>query len=122
MKTKTTLAIGAIACVLCACGNKPNNNESSILPRASMCVVKFSDPQQALNVIASHEIIDYDGMNGCYIYDTTDSIGLNIIENRESMYSFTKGIHDECLEETMNILGTSPYIPLANGYFLIDWK
>ena len=122
MKTKAILALGAIVCILCACNNKPNNKETSILPGACMCVVKFPNSEQMLNVIASHEIIDYDGINGHYVYDTVDSVGLNIIAGRESQYSFTQGLHDGCLENEMTLPGSSPYIPLVNGYYLIDWK
>lgn len=123
MKTKDLLLIGMIAGTFSACSNQPVEPSSDVAsPGAGMVIVKFSNSQQLKNVIASHRIVNYDGTDGYFVYDTTGGVGLNIAKDADSQFTFTAGEHDAFFDSTMNLPGTSPYIPLAKDYYLVDWK
>lgn len=79
-------------------------------PGEVMVLVKFYNPRQEEKVIVQHPIKEYDGGEGCYIYYENSGLRLN----NSPVPSW--------VDTTLYILGTSPYIPLTDGYYLIDWK
>lgn len=106
-----------------SCSQKNNeiNDPSSTngdMPSARMMIVKFSNPEQKDKVLAGHPIIEYDGNDGQYLYaeDSVLTLCVNNVTFRmtEDMAAF--------IEEYLPILGSSPYIYLADDYFLVDWK
>ena len=138
MKTKIAYLICMVVGIFSSCQNQPETPTEQnqpgvptdeyqpgtgvVSPGANVAIVKFSNPQQLNNVIVSHRLIDYYGIDGYFVYDTTGSVGLNIAENIDTQYTFTTGEHDVYLEDFLSLPGTSPYIPLADDYYLIDWK
>lgn len=75
-----------------------------------MVLAKFYNPGQEKKVIVQHPIKEYDGGEGCYIYYENSGLRLN----NSPVPSW--------VDTTLRILGTTPYIPLADGFYLIDWK
>lgn len=91
-------------------------------PGAGMVIIKFANPQQLNYVVASHALERYDGFSGCYLYDESGSLGLNIVDGRDDFLTFNPTEHTPFFENVLKLLGTSPYISLGNDYYLIDWK
>lgn len=93
-------------------------------PYSCLTIVKFYQQGYENNVIIQHPIKKYDGIVGCYEYYTNQGLYLNILpkqctwDNGCSMLAWKA----EWADSVMNIAGTSPYIPLSKGYYLVDWK
>ena len=107
----------AILCVAFSCCT--HNNDigvgNSSLPPARMMIVKFSNPEQKEFVIAGHTIKEYDGLDGQFIYNEDSALTLCVrYPMKQEQVAF--------IEKYMPILGSSPYIYLADDYYLVDWK
>ena len=95
------------------------NSEPSSL--GCMMIVKFSKPEQKSKVIVGHPIEGYDSMGGRFVYNEDGRLTFNIQEHPESNYSIPSEVAN-FLEEQKHLTGTSPYIDLTDGYYLVDWK
>ena len=84
-------------------------------PPASMMILKFPASDYPAKVIAAQPFVKFiDEDMRCIFAD--ESL---------SLYTHHYGVNDchiEFLQHEMPIEGTSPYIPLTDDYFLIDWK
>ena len=88
-------------------------------PPSFVTIVKFSNNEHANKVILQNPIKEYDEDNNRYVY--YNNLYLNI---RLGSYSWN-GVSTSLAnwaDEEMQIAGSSPYIPLTDGYYLIDWK
>ena len=93
-------------------------------PYAYLTIVKFYNEGQEKKVIVQHPIKKYNGIDGKYEYYENTDLYLNILPKQ---YTWENGCGlDPTLvnwaDEEMGIAGTSPYISLTDGYYLIDWK
>lgn len=134
---KTKLFIFVLALVSCfACkketpldiDNRPNN--ASGRPAASMMVVKFADQEHLNYVIAQHPIKSYYSLYDNNVQYYTDTI---LVLNRPINQAITDS-NEVCswkvfdselmdfLENKLAILDRSPYVPLTDNYYLIDWR
>jgi len=88
-------------------------------PAKHMVLVKFYNPRQEEKVIVQHPLKQYGGEQyyddqGLYLHvniQAEDDVSLGLLP------SFV-----QWMDQELHIAGTSPYIPLADGYYLIDWK
>ena len=92
----------------------------SLADRASMMLVKFTAPEGKDFVIVGHPIWDYDGIEGQFLYKEDGILTLNCPENQTNMNLSYDQVY--FLVEHTDIIGTSPFIPLADNYYLIDWR
>lgn len=88
---------------------------------AYMMIVKFADKGQVQNVIVGHPIKGYNGIWGYFEYIEDNGLSLNWSDNEISNDVLSREIVDFLTKET-SIIGSSPYIPLYDDYYLIDWK
>ena len=91
-------------------------------PFANIVLLHFENSSQLNNVIVQHPIKEYDGINGCCVYDTTSGLFLNVLQAPyEHDLSLTPDV-TSWLDQKMHIVGKSPYIHLYGDYYMIDWK
>ncbi len=128
MKTKSLLWIIAMCMVFIGCErkNQPEENhkekdttDTSVVPEpcgpyALMTIVKFDDPELLNKIIAQHQIVGWDDVLEIPKYDEEKDLSLNFYEIWPDVVPF--------VEEKMSVSGISPYIPLTDGYYMIDWK
>ena len=96
------------------------NDNSEAGPPFCLTIVKFFNNEHANNVIVQTPIKEYNGIDGRFEYFENTNLYLNI-----RMGSLYYGLDTELVnwaDEEMQIAGSSPYIPLTDGYYLIDWK
>ena len=91
----------------------------------NLVIVKFYNDRQDEKVIVQHPVKRYDGLyTGRFEYYEDNGLFLNVLS--EQCPSEWGLVMDpqlvEWMEKEMHIAGSSPYIPLAGGYYLIDWK
>ena len=123
-----------------------NNTEQNAPPAsgAPMMIVKFADNEQKNNVIVGHLIKgilheEYIGYNHYYFhYDEESGLSLNIYnpeeeenlqmdwndptsDNQFHFFSATPAMA-VFLEKEAHLREHSPYIPLADGYYLVEWR
>lgn len=103
-------------------GNEIGNEASG--SHAYLTIVKFYNPGQEKKIIVQHPIKKYNGLDGEFEYYENTDLYLNILPRQ---YSWDNGCGlDPALanwaDEEMHIAGTTPYISLTDGYYLIDWK
>lgn len=95
-------------------------------PSAIMTIVKFADQSQLDYVIVQHPLYGHCSYPDCIGYKEDTTLMLNrLICPREQIMFYTSSVDPLCIELLQNelsVLGTSPYIPLADDYYLIDWK
>ena len=102
-------------------GDNFEGMEGTMGPLSVLTIVKFYNPGQENKVILQHPIKQYH--DGYEYYDKTD-LYFNI-QLQPSEQGSNAGVNPsliEWAEQEMHIAGTSPYIPLIDGYYLIDWK
>lgn len=116
--TKDAIIIGT--------GDEPGEylQESAIGAPACITVVRFAEQDKLNKVIVQHPLKNYDGINGRCEYNESGDLSLNI---QPGNYMVGDGLSvsqplAKWADEQMNIAGTSPYIPLSDGYYMIDWK
>ena len=100
------------------------NGEEAPGPNAYLTIVKFFNPEQEKKVIVQHPVKKYNGLDGEFEYYENTDLYFNVLPKQ---YTWDNGCGlDPTLvnwaDEEMHISGTSPYIPLSKGYYLIDWK
>ena len=96
------------------------NDNSEAGPPFCLTIVKFFNNEHANNVIVQTPIKEYNGIDGRFEYFENTNLYLNI-----RIGSLYYGLDTELVnwaDEQMQLAGSSPYIPLADGYYLIDWK
>ena len=103
--------------VIIGTGGKYIGHVCDIGPAKHMIIVKFYNLRQENKVIVQHP---FKRQN----YEYYEDIGLflNISPKQDDNNG---GLDMELvywIEQKMHLTGTSPYIPLTNGYYLIDWK
>ena len=89
---------------------------------ASIMVVKFYNSDLKNKVIVEHPIKAYNGTIGAFEYAENKGLCLNCLLKP---YEHICSLHPDVvtwMDEEMHLSGTSPYIPLTNGYYMIDWK
>lgn len=88
--------------------------ENQYGPYALMTILKFDNTEQLDKIIVQHQITGWDDKLECAQYNEEGDLSLNFYEISSDVVSF--------VEKELPIVGTSPYIPLTDGYFMIDWK
>lgn len=99
----------------------PSIVNGKVTPGAYMLIIKFEYSEQKNKVIVGHPIADYDDLDGQFMYIEDGGLILNVQEEPESFYSVPSEMA-QFLEEQTHLIGTSPYINLTDGYYLVDWK
>lgn len=104
-------------------------------PAGGMTIVKFADQSQLDYVIAQHPIKKYNSLydnSAIYFTDTVLTLNRpvdghivngNILRQDEllSWHSYDSAFA-EFLDNELSIPKISPYVPLTDGYWLIDWR
>ena len=124
MKKTLLFSLISFACLLCISCKKNNLRPGDGIPVARILMVKFQNPGQLDKVIVQHPFKGYNGTEGYYEYDENTGLYLNVIPERytnEHEYGLEQSITD-WIEQEMHLAGTTPYIPLSDGYYMIDWK
>ena len=88
-------------------------------PYSFLTIIKFSYNEHANKVILQNPIKEYDEENNRYVY--YNNLYLNICLGSYSGNGVSTSLVNWA-DEQMQIAGSSPYIPLTDGYYLIDWK
>ena len=103
--------------------SEPTKPTGEANPSAVFVVVNFANPEQANKIIVQHPIKGfYSSGYGCYEYDENMGLYLNMLKYPyRHNYSMDSLVLD-WLENETHLAGTSPYIPLSKGYYMIDWK
>lgn len=112
----TTTTILSADTIIIGTGNEDPRGICTSGPGKVMVLVKFYNQGQENKVIVQHPIKEWDGIEGKYVYCENSGLYFNNI---------TDGLHltdISYVDSVLHLAGTSPYIPLTNGYFLIDWK
>ena len=134
MKTKLFIMLLAIAgCIACEkempveTPQPETPIEGEPGPPAIMTIVKFADQSQLDYVIVQHPLYGNDGLHDVLLYNEDTTLTLNCKKSFEPSFGQTtnSALNPMCidvLQNELSVLGTSPYIPLAEGYYLIDWK
>ena len=141
MKAKIlTLAMMAILLLACngndASAPEDSHNTGIVGPDATMIVLKFSDVAYQNLVMAGDRVlkrnIDCGATEGsCYDYDEESellllsAIDFNMDTDHRGAAMFedsalAKGV--DFLEQKIQLRDGLPYVPLADGYVLIDWR
>lgn len=94
--------------IIIGTGGNDKRGVCDYAPGEVMVLVKFYNPRQEEKVIVQHPIKEWN-TNGYYEY--YENSGLRLGESKELSW-----------DSVLHIVGTSPYIPLTDGYYLIDWK
>lgn len=95
----------------------PTNSDNGVPgPSACLTIIKFANQSQEKYLIAGHQLTGYDPLTInesliCFANNSLHSL------SDEETYSFI-----EFAEQELKICGESPYIDLADGYVLLDWK
>lgn len=119
-----------IVCMSCESDSpQPSVEPTPGYPDALLTIVRFDNPEQANNVILQHPFKDYK-LNldeALYHYEYYENVGLylNVLLDQYPDNEGYRGVEMALVnwaDEHMHIAGTSPYIPLTDGYYLIDWK
>lgn len=107
--------------------NKDNDGDEAgfFMPPSYLTLVRFADSNMKTKVIVQHPFKKIEE-KGNYIYEYYDDKGLymNIVPKdctAEPWCGVPLSTVDWA-DEQLHIAGTSPYIPLAKDYYLIDWK
>ena len=89
-------------------------------PPSIITIVKFHNPEIKKKVIVQHPIKRYH--DGYEYYDDT-KLYLNLmLAPVDGANAAIPIFVAEWADKRMHIAGTSPYIPLADGYYMVDWK
>ena len=114
-KTLLYLFLLSNLCISCSSESEPNTAEA-IPGEAKWILLKFSNTADANFVAVAQKISDYDFQKECFVYADNDSVSLYLYRTKmqEKFISF--------MHEQLPLEGSSPYIPLTDGYYLIDWK
>lgn len=125
MHTADTIIIGtgdAPREFLCNSGN--HGLDSAPGADACLTIVRFYNQEQANKVIVQHPIKRYNGVEGLFEYYENMNLYLNILPSgfpRDVACGLAVDLVNWADTE-MHIAGTSPYVPLVDNYYLIDWK
>ena len=106
------------ALILVSCKQDTNNPVSPINvsgPDVCMLIVKYPNADYLNYVVASPHIEDF-RYEQTPIYMNNDSTSLYLYR------PYTSEILLRFVEQEKLLAGTSPYVPLTNDYYLIDWK
>ena len=127
MIMKSKFIIFSILVILFAACEKPNipenpgDNDSTDTisekvdgPYAIMTIVKFENPELQNKIIVQHQIAEDGSTLENAIYEEDKDLSLNFYNIWPAVIPFA--------EQKISIVGTSPYIPLTEGYYMIDWK
>ena len=95
---------------------------SDLGPPACMMIVRFANPEQIEHVIVGHPIKKYN-TNGYFEYYCNQGMTLNAanVDTVPVHYVMDSNML-QFLTENTDIAGSSPFIPLGEDYYLIDWK
>lgn len=126
MKTKLQmLLLAAVSVMIIACSPKEQPSSEILTgvstPGAGLVIIKFADSGQLDYVIASHQLREYNGLIGSFVYDESGSMGLNISDSIDSNYTLNAWVAP-FLESELHMSGASPYVRLQDDYYLVDWK
>lgn len=105
------IVAGAILCTSC------KKEDDPLVPTgwANMVLVKFNNPEQMSKLIVQHPfnriVTTEDGYTRME-YDENTGLYLNVAQEPAKLWA----------DKEMHIAGTSPYIPLTDGYYMVDWK
>lgn len=83
-------------------------------PLAVMTIVKFENPELLNKIIVQHQIVEDGSTLENAKYEEDKDLSLNFYDIWPSVIPF--------VDQMMPIAGTSPYIPLVDGYYMIDWR
>lgn len=82
-------------------------------------VVRFALDEAADYVIAAHPISNYDGRHMRFLCDES---AYRLCRTRpDEWFGYSSPLLAFCQDE-LQVLRHSPYIPLGDGYYLIDWR
>lgn len=104
-----------------------NNDEpdAALYDGKMMMVVKFGDSEQVNNVILGHQIIGYFYGDSALAYIEDSGLSLNIqrpsSNPMDNLNSCSIGFVN-FLDTLLHIRNHSPFIPLANDYYLVEWR
>jgi|GEM_PF-3884592 hypothetical protein len=144
MKAKLFLLLFACAALM-ACEKNSSKEESFawpareiVVPRATMVVVKFAEPTQQNNVIVGDRVLSYDTNCGsydgsCFEYDEEGNLYLLSGVDFNSPYdpnNHNQSLMEDTLlaktvtfwEDKIHLRNVQPYIPITDGYVLVDWR
>ena len=120
------IALTATMLLACTPGPVPIPEED-VIPKqefdfrlAYMTIVRFQDTGQVTHVPVQHPIKGYNG-EGYFEYIYDEGLSLNYKQSDGHSYSLQTDEID-FLQEYTTFTGSTPYIPLARNYYLIDWK
>lgn len=114
----------AMSIVVFLCSSCKKNEPIQPSPGARMVIIKFNHPEQLNKVIVQHPIKKINGTNGYFEYDEKIGLSLNVLAEPyvgKHNYSLKPSVV-RWMEEEMLLTGSSPYIPLTDDYYMVDWK
>lgn len=100
----------------------PTNAADS--PPAVLTIVKFANQADTSYVILQHPIRRWKS-NGDYDYEENIGLFLNVTPNEFEEEGVGYGMNSKTaawVDTALHISRTSPYIPLTDNYYLINWK
>lgn len=117
------LSLLTLSILLVACNpvNNPVNNPEGQMdappgPPACLTIIKFANKSHKDYLIAGHPITGYDPVTydeSCICFANNLLFSISEEETNDFL---------EFVERELKICGESPYIDLADGYVLLDWK
>lgn len=135
MKTKLIIMLlVVVSCFACKKETPVDNPQpetpvnGSPGPPAIMTIVKFADQKQMDYVIVQHPLYGHCSYPDIVVYKEDTTLMLNrLIFPKEQIWGqysnhSADSLSIELLQNELSILRKSPYIPLTEGYYLIDWK
>ena len=103
---------------------KEEQGEGWFGPPSYLTIVRFAEPEMKNKVILQHPFKRYNETEGQYEYYEDKGLYMNVLPQnceRKNGCGLPLSLVNWS-DEQLHIAGTSPYIPLAKGYYLIDWK
>ena len=127
MKSARYFLLLLLSFICLSCEKSKYNPESggyyAVGPTYCLTIVKFLNNEHANKVILQNPIKEYNSIDGLYEYFENSDLYLNIaLRNDLNSYCGLGISLVNWADEQMQISGSSPYIPLTDGYYLVDWK
>lgn len=110
-----TLSILLTACTCPQIEQPTYPDASEVGPPACLTIIKFANKSHQDYLIAGHPLVDYNP----FTYDES-----RICFANNALYAFEEERNEfiDFVEQELKVCGKSPYIDLADGYVLLDWK
>lgn len=120
------LVLTAIVLLVSACAQEgeylfyPNTDlNSTISVNQGVTVVRFASDEAANYVLAAHPISNYDSRNKQFVCDERFYHLTHTTDNE--WFGYPERIVN-FLQADLQLLQHAPYIPLGEGFYLIDWR